>query len=221
MEHFNAWGNAVDPETFRIFKNTIATVGRESTAYGNIRHYQEGVFEINHIDNKEFLVKYKEKDDKIFLITGITRQQPSSVMKLLENDDSVRETSKEANTGTSINEPLDLKSGHNEKFEGSGTCIPEYRKPIENYESTPAKQAKLSDFVLDSIEEVNMINEVRGKMYLHALSRQLFVEKHSTSISQKVPSFKGTLTWQSAEVEEKSSIVYLHVTLAFTDKKYC
>ena len=25
MEHFNAWENAVDPETFRIFKNTIAT----------------------------------------------------------------------------------------------------------------------------------------------------------------------------------------------------
>ena len=75
-----SWGNAVDPETFRIFKNTIATVGRESTAYGNIRHYQEGVFGINHIDidNKEFLVKYKEKGDKIFHITRITHQQPSS-----------------------------------------------------------------------------------------------------------------------------------------------
>ena len=102
------------------------------------------------------------------------------------NDDSARETSKEANTGMSINEPLDLKSGSQRKFEGSGRCIPEYRKPIGNYESTPAKQAKLSDFVLDSIEEV---------MYLHTLSRQLFVEKHGTSISQKVPSFKGTLTW--------------------------
>ena len=139
-------------------------------------------------------------------------------MKLLENDDSVRETSKEANTGTSINEPLDLKSGRKRKFEGSGTCIPEYRKPIENYESTPAKQAKLSDFVLNSMKEVNMINEIRGRMYLHALSRQLFVEKHGTSISQKLPSFKGTLMWQSAEDEEKSSIVYLHVILAFTDK---
>ena len=66
---------------------------------------------MNHMDNKEFLVKYKEKGDKIFHITGITHQQPSSVMKLPENDDSVRETSKEANTGTSIDEPLDLKSG--------------------------------------------------------------------------------------------------------------
>ena len=46
MEHFNAWGNAVDPETFRIFKNTIATVERESTAHENIRHYEEGVFGI-------------------------------------------------------------------------------------------------------------------------------------------------------------------------------
>ena len=104
------------------------------------------------------------------------------------NDDSARETSKGANTGMSINEPLDLKSGSQRKFEGSGTgrCIPEYRKPIGNYESTPAKQAKLTDFVLDSIEEV---------MYLHALSRKLFVKKHGTSISQKVPSFKGTLMW--------------------------
>ena len=124
MEHFNAWGNAVDPETFRIFKNTIATVRREYTAYGNIR--QEGVFGINHTDNKEFLVKYKEKGDRIFHITGITHQQQSSVMKLLKNDDSVRETSKEANTGTSINELLDLKSGRKRKSEGSGTCIPEY-----------------------------------------------------------------------------------------------
>ena len=56
-------------------------------------------------------------------------------------------------------------------------------------------------------------------MHLHALSRELFVEKHGTSISQKVPSFKGTLIWQSAEVEEKSSIVYLHVIPAFTDGK--
>ena len=72
-------------------------------------------------------------------------------MKLLENDDSVREISKEANTGTSINEPLDTKSGRKRKFEGSGACIPEYRKRIENYESTPEKQAKLSNFVLDSI----------------------------------------------------------------------
>ena len=39
-------------------------------------------------------------------------------------------------------------------------------------------------------------------MYLHALSRQLFVEKHGTRMSLKVPSFKGTLMWQSAEVEE-------------------
>ena len=46
MEHFNAWGNTVDPETFRILKNTIATVERESTAHGNMRHYQEGVFGI-------------------------------------------------------------------------------------------------------------------------------------------------------------------------------
>ena len=130
----------------------------------NIRHYQEGVFEMNHIDNKEFLVKYKEKGDKIFHITGITHQQPSSVMKLPGNDDSLTETSKEANTGTSINEPLDLKSLSQRKFDGSGRCIPEYRKPIGNYESTPAKQAELSDFVLDSIEEVNMINEIRGKM---------------------------------------------------------
>ena len=81
------------------------------------------------------------------------------------------------------------------------------------------KQAKLSDFVLDSTEKFNMINEIRGKMYHHALSRQLFVEKHGTSISQKVPSFKGTLMWQSAEVLEKSSIVYLHVIHAFTDRK--
>ena len=44
MEHFNTWGNVVDPETFHIFKNTIATVERESTAHGNIRHYQEGVW---------------------------------------------------------------------------------------------------------------------------------------------------------------------------------
>ena len=117
MEHFNAWGNAVDPETFRIFKNTIATVERESAAHGNTRHYQEGVFGINHIDNKESLAKYKEKGDKIFHITGITHQQPSSVMKLPENDDSVKETSKTANTGTSINEPLDLKSGRKRKFE--------------------------------------------------------------------------------------------------------
>ena len=138
---------------------------------------------------------------------------------LLENDDLVRETSREANTDTPINEPLDLESGRKRKFEGSGTCIPEYRKPIGNYESTPAKQAKLSDLVLDSIEEVNMINEIRGKMYFHALSRQLFVEKHGTSISQKVPSFKGMLMWQSAEVEKKSSIVYLHVIPAFTDRK--
>ena len=199
MEHFNAWGSAVDPETFRIFKNTIATVERESTAHGNITHYEEGVFRVNHIDNKEFLVKYKEKSGKIFHVTGITHQQPSSVMKLLENDDSVRETSKEANTGTSIN-PLDLRSGRKRKFEGSGTCILEYRKPIGNYESTPEKQSKLSDFVLDSVEEVNMINEIRGKMYLHTLSRQLFVEKHGTSISQKVPSFKGASMWQSVEV---------------------
>ena len=56
-------------------------------------------------------------------------------------------------------------------------------------------------------------------MYFHALSRQLFVEKHGTSISQKVPSFKGMLMWQSAEVEEKSSIGYLHVIPAFTDRK--
>ena len=69
------------------------------------------------------------------------------------------------------------------------------------------------------MEEVNMINEIRGKMYLHELSRQLFVEKHGTSISQKVPSFKGTLMWQSAEVEETSSIVYLHVIPAFTVRK--
>ena len=147
MEHFNAWGNAVDPETFRIFKNMIATAERQSTAYGNIRHYQEGVFGITHIDNKEFLVKYKEKGDKIFYITGIIHQQPSSVMKLPENDDSVRETSKEANTDTSINEPLDLKGGRKRKFEGSGTCIPTNRKPIGNYERTPAKQAELSDSV--------------------------------------------------------------------------
>ena len=131
-----------------------------------------------HIDNKEFLVKYKEKVDKIFHITGITHQQPSSVTNLLENDDSVKEISREANTGTSSNEPLDLKSGRKRKFEGSGTCIPEYSKPIENYKSTQGKQAKLFDFVLDSMEEVNMINEIIGKMYLHALSRQLFVEKH-------------------------------------------
>ena len=52
MEHFNAWGNALDPETCRTFKNTITAVERESTAHGNIRHYQEGVFGINHIDNK-------------------------------------------------------------------------------------------------------------------------------------------------------------------------
>ena len=56
-------------------------------------------------------------------------------------------------------------------------------------------------------------------MYLHALSRQLFVEKRGTGISQKVPSFKGTLMWQFAEVEEKSSIVYLHVISVFTDRK--
>ena len=86
MEHFNTWGNAVDSETFHIFKNTVATVERESTAHGNIRHYQEGVVGMNHIDNEEFLVKYKEKDDKIFHIIGITHQQPSSVMKLQENE---------------------------------------------------------------------------------------------------------------------------------------
>ena len=101
MEHFNTWGNAVEPETFRIFKNMIAAVERESTAHGNIRHYREGVFGA-HTDNKEFLVKYKEKGDKIFHITGITNQLPSSVMKLPENDDSVREASKEANTGTRV-----------------------------------------------------------------------------------------------------------------------
>ena len=72
-----------------------------------------------HIDNKEFLVKYKEKGDKIFHITGITYKQPSSVTNLLENDDSVRETSREANTDASINEPLDLESGRKRKFEGS------------------------------------------------------------------------------------------------------
>ena len=66
MGHFNAWGNGVDPETFSIFKNTTATAERESTAHGNIRHYQKGVFGITHIDNKEFLIKYKEKGDKIF-----------------------------------------------------------------------------------------------------------------------------------------------------------
>ena len=143
------------------------------------------------LPRSSLLGKYKEKGDKIFHITGITHQQPFSVTKLSENDDSVRETSKEANTGMFINELLDLKSGHKRKFEGSGTYTLEYRKPIENYDSTPAKQAKLSDFVLDSIEEVNMINEIRRQMYLHALSRQLFVEKHGTSISQKVPSVKG------------------------------
>ena len=84
-------------------------------------------------------------------------------MKLPENHHSVRETSKEANTRKSINEPLDLKSERKRKFERSGTCIPEYRKPVGNYESTPEKRAKISDFVLNSIEEVNMINEIRGK----------------------------------------------------------
>ena len=56
-------------------------------------------------------------------------------------------------------------------------------------------------------------------MYLYALSRQLFVEKYGTSTAQKVPSFEGTSMWQSVEVDEKSSIVYLHVISAFTGKK--
>ena len=56
-------------------------------------------------------------------------------------------------------------------------------------------------------------------MYVHASSRQLFVEKHGASISLKVPSFEGTLMWQSAEVEEKSSIVYLHIIAYFTYRK--
>ena len=70
----------------------------------------------------------------------------------------------------------------------------------------PAKQAKLSDFVLDSIEEVNMINEIRGKCTFTHYRDNSLLKNMVLAHSEKVPSFKGASVWQSAEVEGKSSI---------------
>ena len=65
MEYFSSWGISANPDTFRLFRSEVAQNEKDELLKGEIHSLEKEVFGVAHIDNKEFLKKYKRQGDQI------------------------------------------------------------------------------------------------------------------------------------------------------------
>ena len=138
MEHFNSWGISANPNRFRLFRSEEAQNQKDEPLKGEIHNLEKEVFGVAHIDNKEFLKKYKRQGDRIVHFTGTTLQQQIKTLVLPDAGDVT-----EGNSSSAKNNQKKLVK--NKRFESTFKEIPEYVKPaLPN--TTISKYARPSAF---------------------------------------------------------------------------
>ena len=208
MEYFNSWGISANPDTFRLFRSEVAQNQKDELLKGEIHNLEKEVFGVAHIDNKEFLKKYKRQGDRIIQGTGITLQQPNKTLVLPDTGDVT-----EGNSSSIENDQKKLVK--NERFESSFKEIPEYVKPALPH-TTTSKYAKPSAFQVTN-DDIHLLQGVKKLVTLHILTRSQFAKCYKKK--QNMPNLRGLLAMKSEENVKKSQIIYLELIPEYADRK--